>query len=161
MKKLLLLVVLLAGLLVPARAGAAKPPAPTCGALITSDIRLTQDMTCAVLPALQIAPGVTVDLGHHTVTVPNGGGTFPVSPAGAQVGVDYRYDMPHCGIHSPIDVDGSYWDAVGEPEDSVRFDGRTGTFRLTGQDEATFTSDDGEVLRLVRHDGPKSFPGCD
>jgi len=92
---------------------------------------------------------------------PNGSGTFPISPRGAVVGVAYRYDMPHCGIRSPIDVDGSYWDAVGEPEGSVRFDGRTGVFRLVSATEATFTSDDGQLLRLVRHDGAKSFPGCD
>jgi hypothetical protein len=102
MKKLLLLVVLLAGLLVPARAGAAKPPAPTCGALITSDIRLTQDMTCAVLPALQVAPGVTVDLGHHTVTVPNGGGVCaPVVRCTAAITVNSSFPSP---FMAPITV---------------------------------------------------------
>ena len=44
--------------------------------------------------------------------------------------------MPHCGIHSPIDVDGSFWDAVGIDPTSVDFDGVLGTFRLTGENQA-------------------------
>src|SRR2546426_9295769 len=55
---------------------------------------------------------------------------LPISPTGAVVGVDYAYDMPHCGINSPIDVDGSFWDAVGVPPTSVEFDGQPGKFRL-------------------------------
>ena len=32
---------------------------------------------------------------------------------GAAIGVTYGYDMPHWGgAHSPIDVDGSFWDAI-------------------------------------------------
>jgi hypothetical protein len=94
MRKLLLLVVLLAGLLVPSQASAAKPPAPECGALITSDIRLTRDMTCAVSPALRVAPGVTVDLGHHTVTVPDGSGCSPVVVCTAAITVDHAFPSP-------------------------------------------------------------------
>ena len=91
------------------------------------------------------------------------GGTWllPISPTGAEIGVDYGYVTPHCGIRSPIDVDGSFWDPVGEPADSVEFAGRVGTVRLDSPTEATFTSDDGAILRLVRHAGAKDFPGCD
>jgi hypothetical protein len=85
---------------------------------------------------------------------------LPISPTGAVVGTDYAYDMPHCGINSPIDVDGSFWDAVGVPPTSVDFDGQIGTFRLTSPTEATFTTSDGRVLRLVRRVGAKEFPGC-
>jgi hypothetical protein len=85
---------------------------------------------------------------------------LPISPRGAQVGVDYLYDMPHCGIQSPIDVDGSFWDAVDVAPDSVDFDGQPGTFRLETSSDAVFTTSTGLVLRLVRHTGTKAFPGC-
>jgi hypothetical protein len=91
------------------------------------------------------------------------GGTFtllPISPTGATVGTAYGYDMPHCGINSPIDVDGSFWDAIGVAADSVEFDGHPGTFRLTSPDEALFTGSDGPVLSLIRHTGAKAFRGC-
>jgi len=85
---------------------------------------------------------------------------LPISPAGAVVGVAYRYDMPHCGINGPIDVDGTFWDAVGVAPDSGDFDGQPGTFRLTSPTEATFTASDGKVLHLVRHTGAKAFRLC-
>ena len=84
----------------------------------------------------------------------------PISPTGALIGVAYGYDMPHCGINGPIDVDGTYWDAVGIAPGSVDFDGQAGTFRLASHDAATFTRLDGRVLTLVRHVGPKTFRIC-
>ena len=84
----------------------------------------------------------------------------PISPSGASIGVSYGYTMPHCGIHSPIDVDGSYWDAIGISPDSVDFDGRAGLFRLLSNDAADFTETDGRVLNLVRHVGSKEFRLC-
>lgn len=85
---------------------------------------------------------------------------LPISPSGATVGIAYGYDMPHCGINSPIDVDGTFWDAVGIAPDSVDFDGQPGTFRLASHDAAEFTRSDGRVLTLVRHEGPKEFRFC-
>lgn len=85
---------------------------------------------------------------------------LPISPRGAVVGVSYAYDMPHCGIGSPIDVDGSFWDATEIAPTSVEFDGQPGFFRLASPTEATFTSTTGGVLRLVRHEGAKEFRIC-
>jgi hypothetical protein len=92
--------------------------------------------------------------GSDTITL------LPISPTGAAVGVAYAYETPHCGINSPIDVDGSFWDAVGVPPDSVDFDGWPGSFRLDTPTEATFTASDGRVLHLVRHSGAKEFRLC-
>ena len=75
--------------------------------------------------------------------IARGAGTItllPISPRGAVIGVAYGYDMPHCGIKSPIDVDGSFWDAVDVPADTVEFDGVTGTFRLISPTAAVFTT---------------------
>jgi hypothetical protein len=91
---------------------------------------------------------------------PNSFTLLPISPSGAVVGVAYGYDMPHCGILSPIDVEGTFWDAVGIAPDSVDFDGQAGTFRLLSHDQAEFTATDGRVLHLVRHQGAKAFRGC-
>jgi len=122
---------------------------------------------CAASPAH--SPPVAswgVDVPEATVANPVVGRSrdsitlLPVSPRGATVGVDYAYDMPHCGIHSPIDVDGSFWDAVGIDPGSADFDGTLGTFRLVTPHEATFTRRDGAVLQLVRHAGAKSFGFC-
>ena len=84
----------------------------------------------------------------------------PVSPTGAAIGVDYLYDMPHCGIMSPIDVDGSFWDSVENLEDPVAFDGSSGVFRLIDRQTANYTKTSGEVLRLSRHEGSKTFQFC-
>jgi len=85
---------------------------------------------------------------------------LPISPSGATIGVAYGYDTPHCGIGSPIDVDGSFWDAIGIAPDSSHFDGLPGTFRLVSANTAEFTSADGQVLNLVRHEGSKGFRFC-
>ena len=101
-----------------------------------------------------IAAQPVVARGSDTITL------LPVSPTGAVVGVAYAYDMPHCGINSSIDVDGSFWDAVGIAPTSVGFDGQPGFFRLTSPTEAAFTATNGRALRLVRHEGTKEFPFC-
>jgi hypothetical protein len=102
----------------------------------------------------EIAAQPVVARGPDSITL------LPISPTGAVVGIDYAYDMPHCGINSPIDVDGSFWDAVGVPPDSIDFDGRAGTFRLVSPMEATFTATDGQILHLVRRPGAKEFRLC-
>jgi hypothetical protein len=76
------------------------------------------------------------------------------------VGVAFDYDMPHCGISSPIDVDGSFWDVVRVGGDPVAFDGAVGSFRLLSDSQAQFTRSDGQMLDLVRHHGPKEFRLC-
>lgn len=92
--------------------------------------------------------------GSNTLTL------LPISQTGAQIGVDYRYDMPHCGVGSPIDVNGSFWDAVDVPADPVIFDARPGVFRLVSSTTATFTATSVGVLHLVRHNGAKEFFYC-
>jgi hypothetical protein len=125
-------------------------PAPTQGpARVAWGARVPE-------PAPEAVPAQTVVArGPNSITL------LPISPTGATVGVAYGYDMPHCGINSPIDVDGSFWDAVGIPRDAVEFDGAQGSFRLLTGNTAQFTRSDGRVLQLVRHAGPKAFPYCD
>ena len=93
--------------------------------------------------------------GPNTITL------MPISPRGAIVGVAYSYDMPHCGIASPIDIDGSFWDPLVPPADPTQFDMQSGTFRLLSPNEAVFTILGGDRLELTRHAGAKAFGLCD
>ncbi|GCE77533.1 right-handed parallel beta-helix repeat-containing protein [Cellulomonas biazotea] len=51
---------------VAAPAGAAPPPRPACGDTLTVDTRLRADLVCDGA-GLRVGPGVTLDLGGHTV----------------------------------------------------------------------------------------------
>jgi hypothetical protein len=59
-----------------------------------------------------------------------------------------------------MDVDGSFWDAIEGIPASPNFDGMPGTFRLESRDNAVFIVPGGNVLRLIRHTGPKDFGPC-
>ena len=85
---------------------------------------------------------------------------LPISPTGGIVGVQYGYDMPHCGVRGAIDVDGSFWDPADPNTDQVSYDGANGTFRLVSANDAEFTTPYQEPLRLRRHAGAKTFPYC-
>ena len=84
--------------------------------------------------------------------------------------IAYRFSLGHCGLFSPIDVDGSFWDPVeGRTATGARLDldgdpemikATAGFFVVIG-DEARFRTETGTVLELRRHDGQKEFPGCD
>jgi hypothetical protein len=77
-------------------------------------------------------------------------------------GVRVPFVTGHCGVGSPIDFDGSFWDAVGEgriPEDWLG--AYEGTIEITNPSTAVFRSIDGRVtIPLTRHVGMKSFQGC-
>lgn len=124
-----------------------------CSLLGASSPAACGDRVPTAAPAA-IANQPVVARGSSSITL------MPISPSGATIGVAYRYDMPHCGINSPIDVDGSFWDAIGIASDSVDFDGQPGTFRLVSANTAEFNRAGGQVLLLVRHEGPKEFRFC-
>ena len=107
-----------------------------------------------------IAP--EVEANRPVVTIgPDGLTLTPISARGALFGQPYAYDMSHCGIASPIDIDGSFWDPIDYVGDPVVFDGAPGTFTLLDHDHATFTTRVGaHTVNLSRHDGPKAFPFC-
>ena len=84
-------------------------------------------------------------------------------------GVPYRFTLGHCGLHSPIKVDESYWDEVdgrdrtGKPLD-LEADGEminaTGGVIVVIGDEMRFRTDGGSLVRFSRHEGGKEFPPC-
>ena len=96
------------------------------------------------------------------------GGWLPTSEP-IEEGVVYRFTLGHCGLQSPVDVDGSFWD----PVDGVTASGAPLDFERDGEminatpglivvigDEARYRTETGTVVRFERHDGEKSFPPC-
>jgi hypothetical protein len=101
---------------------------------------------------------------------PAGGTVFdPLSDA-IEEAVPYRFSLGHCGLHSPIDVDGSFWDPVDGVTatgaeldlagDGEMINSTQGIIVVIG-DEARFRTGSGSVVRFARHAGETEFPGCD
>ena len=86
----------------------------------------------------------------------------PSSTAG-QLGADaIPYSLGHCGLMSGVDVDGSWWDPVGfvNIDHSDAINSANGTFAPSDPNHATFTSDGGLSVNVVRRVGEKYLPGC-
>jgi len=92
----------------------------------------------------------------------------PSSPA-IEHGIPYIFNLGHCGLQSPVDVDGSYWDPVdGVTPDGQPIDLGTDTEMINAtagvivviDDEARFRTASGSVIRFARHGGDKEFPAC-
>lgn len=74
-------------------AGPAAATTIQCGQDVTTDVVLTHDLHCTVLPAFRIvAPGVTVDLGGHTVS------TAPEFPGLCGLIAYEEYSPGMCGV---------------------------------------------------------------
>lgn len=87
-----------------------------------------------------------------------------------QLGVPQTYRLAHCGLHSPLDVDGSLWDPKYGHDgdgDPIMADGGTAlinevpvTLILVEKDVAEARTRDGLVVTLWRHDGPRRYRLC-
>ena len=95
----------------------------------------------------------------------------PDSEAGWPIGVPQAFSLGHCGILSPVDVDGSLWavvgasDAAGGPIEEDREIGElinatAGTLELTAADRAVFVSDSGQRMYFERAPGPLDYFLC-
>jgi hypothetical protein len=93
------------------------------------------------------------------------GPAFVVRPESAPAqGSEAPLTLGHCGLLSPIDFDASLWDPVGQVDGDApeTINAATGTIvALAGGAQAEFRAPSGYRVTLVRHDGPKSLPGCD
>jgi hypothetical protein len=79
------------------------------------------------------------------------------------LGPTLRFSLGHCGLDSPIDVDGALWDPVGaiDADATEAINAADGEFRRTGPTTAEFVTATGFRVALVRHEGRKSVPLCD
>ena len=86
----------------------------------------------------------------------------PVRPAsGPAPGPVVPLTLGHCGLDSPIDVDGALWDPVGPiPADLALINATAGRFRRLGPDSAEFVVG-GSRVELRRHEGARMLAGCD
>jgi hypothetical protein len=94
-----------------------------------------------------------------------------ISPISGSIehGVAYEYTLQHCGLSSPVDVDGSFWDPTEAHSrigarldldgDTELINATSGTIVVIG-DEARFRMDSGTVVRFSRHEGAKGFDIC-
>jgi len=85
------------------------------------------------------------------------------SSAPSPGGGPFEFSLGHCGLFSGIDFDGAWWDPVGPvaAEHSDSINAAKGTITVADLGRATFRSDGGLIVQLVRRDGPKFLPMCD
>jgi hypothetical protein len=117
-------------------------------------------------------PGAQLPTVGPYVALPGPEGGTLLLPASVRVshGVTYAFSLGHCGLLSPVDVDGAFWDAIGGADaggaaldlatDSEMINATAGTIVVDG-DELRFRSESGSIVRFARHAGEKKFPGCD
>lgn len=96
---------------------------------------------------------------------------FPNGPFSAAIGdgIPYAFNLGHCGLQSPVDVDRSFWDPIdgvtptGQPldleTDNEMINATAGVIVVI-DDEARFRTASGSVVRFARHSGDKEFPAC-
>jgi hypothetical protein len=95
----------------------------------------------------------------------------PTSGPGPDPGVVFPFTLEHCGLGSPVDVDGSLWDptggidAQGGPIDTDAEIGdlinpTEGEAVLVGEDRLDFRTPLGVVVVFTRHEGAKGYPAC-
>ena len=101
---------------------------------------------------------------------PNGGTILLPGSERLTHGFTYAFSLGHCGLASPVDVDGAFWDALdgtdatGAPldleADPEMINATAGQIVVLG-DELRFRTETGSTVRFARHAGEKEFPGCD
>jgi hypothetical protein len=169
---------LLAGLLlVPAFAATAQEAdesaAPASPAVVPSADPMASPVVAASPPAGDIVlsplPASIAIIAADIPTV----SVEPESVADLEVGQPLDYGLGHCGLWSPVDLDGSLWQAVGgakadgsaivEGDDEAigeLINATPGVFVLVDEDRAHFTTVTGSVLELVRAPGAVDVPLC-
>jgi hypothetical protein len=157
--------------LVACTADPAPTPPPT--AQPTPERSVRPDPTPAASPtqdpdlfagALPLPPGVGLPQGEFVVE--------PSSEPGLALGEPVPFDLGHCGLYSPVDVDGSLWepvggtDAQGGPIDSDAevgdlINATRGEVMLVAQDRLDYrASRSGVVVVFRRLEGSRGYPAC-
>lgn len=100
---------------------------------------------------------------------PEGGIVFGPVSVPIDHAVAYRFSLGHCGLQSPVDIDGSFWDPLEGitssgaeldlASDGEMINATSGVIVVIG-DEMRFRTDSGSVVRFARRDGNKEFPAC-
>jgi hypothetical protein len=176
---------LLAGLLlVPGFAASAQDAvesaAPGSPAPAASPPVVSPSADPSASPAVAASPSVGdlvfSPLPESITVIPADVPTVSVEPESVEqleIGQPLEYPLGHCGLWSPVDLDGSLWQAVG----GVKADGSAivegddeaigelinatpGVFVLVDEDHAHFTTAIGSILEFVRAPGAVDYPLC-
>jgi hypothetical protein len=106
--------------------------------------------------------------------IPKGRETFLYEPKSKPdtlvVGEPHNFRLEHCGLGSPVDIDGSVWDpkygqdGTGGPltDDQLSDldnEGRV-TLLLTDEDTLQMTTRHAAIITLIRHDGARRYLPC-
>lgn len=144
------LVLAAAGTLVAVPAEATSTPVPGCGATLTTDSRLTADLTCPSGDGFVLGEGVTLDLNGHTLTGSTDGTAVLVPPLGdvtvrngtiADWGVGLRTRGPIDEVGGTVTVSAVTFRGAGL---GIETDGRLGsTGKVHEVDRSTFTGGGG------------------
>jgi hypothetical protein len=107
---------------------------------------------------LKVAPDGTFEATREA------GMGIAVEPTSAEgvAGDPMDFTLGHCGVFSGIDVDGAWWDPVGNVamDSGEAVNATAGVLTFLDEDAATFATPAGFSLHLIRHDGPKFLPFC-
>jgi hypothetical protein len=112
-----------------------------------------------------VAISVTVAGDGAITTAPTESFTVAVVPASLPGNLRPEptpYTLGHCGLGSGIDIDGSWWDPIGfvDIDHGDAINAADGTFTPHDPNHATFVSDGGFEVSLVRRVGEKHLPMC-
>lgn len=89
---------------------------------------------------------------------------FRITPVSQRLAApSIPFVLGHCGLASGIDVDGTFWNPVGQFDlDAELINSANATFMLTSPNTATVRTVGGTVVQLVRHlASAKYLVGCD
>jgi hypothetical protein len=98
--------------------------------------------------------------------------TLPAhSPVGIiQIGVPVNFNLGHCGLGSPVDLEGGLWDPIagdngfGGPHSEQQLgelvNSTTVVLTLLDSNRALFVTPRGAVITLERHAGPRAYLLC-
>jgi hypothetical protein len=158
--------VLIAVVSATALALADTPPAPDQavapgGSLARTDPSPAPSVALFPLPAEL----VTLPPGISTASLP------PTSSPGVPVGQPIPFRLGHCGLHSPVDIDGSLWQAVsghdaaggpieGDAETVELINEAEGLLTIVTADRAEFRTWASTLIVLRRAPGEVEYPLC-
>ena len=149
--------------------------------LIPSVVLVAAVIGCASLPAASPAPTAGPDrpalpLPEGLSGIPDPGAfgidTHAATPPGSvPAGVEQTFVLGHCGLSSPIDIDGALWDPAAAD------DGQSGPLTevqvgelinstpvllvLVDDQTMLMATPAGARVLLERHHGPRLYHGCD
>ena len=125
------------------------------------------------------SPGIVLDVVFQplppvVVEVPADIPTTSVAPTSGpalELGVPYPYSLGHCGLLTPIDLDGSLWQPVGgvspsggaiESDEDIGelINATEGVLTLVDVDAAEFRTAGGSLIELLRAPGALDYPLC-